>query len=756
MTLTVTTDDQGNTPAPALNDVDTVTLNVTALNDAPTANAPAAYAAIEQVLLDLAGTGLTVGDVDAGAAGVTVTLSVVSGTLTATAGATGVGIVGSGSATLTLTGSVAQINNLLLGTGGSTLSYVINSDTPPATDTLTLAVDDGGNTGAGGALNASANSIINITAVNDAPANTVPVSITVTEDVATALTGNSIADVDAGAGSVLVTFSVPTGTLAAITGGGVTVGGSGSATLTLAGTVANINAFIAASNVTFTTALDATAPVTLTVTTDDQGNTPAPALNDVDTVTLNVTAINDAPLNTLPGAQVVNEDTPLMFSVAGGNAIAVADADAATLRVTLTATNGVLTLASLAGLGFTAGDGAADATMTFTGTAAAINFALDGLSFLPGLNYNGPASVAITTEDLGQTGAGGPLQDADVVNVAVNAVNDAPVIGARAFAVSDGQTAAIGTANLSATDVDDVATSLVFTVGAATNGHFELASAPGVAITSFTQAQILAGEIRFVHDRSNVAPNATVYVNDAATGVGPYALNITFTASAGPTVTPSSGGGSGGGTPVVEPPPPLPPVTKTETGSPGERIGDTFFRTPTTPPADGGDDGGAVEVAAPVLAAAPGGTQVQKMLGAETIQPVGRPEGESVEVKPLSSEIEVEPVRAEMQVLPMRRDAFDNPDDEERQTIGVIMSSVKVTGLAFSVGAVWWAVRAAGLVASLLASSPAWRHVDPLPVLGRDDEEEEGEWDEETSDEEKDRKDDEHRAAWVLEEREAS
>jgi len=82
----------------------------------------------------------------------------------------------------------------------------------------------------------------------------------------------------------------------------------------------------------------------------------------------------------------------------------------------------------------------------------------------------------------------------------------------------------------------------------------------------------------------------------------------------------------------------------------------------------------------------------------------------------------------------------------------VVMSSVKITGLAFSVGAVWWAARAAGLMASLLASSPAWRHVDPLPVLGRDDEEEETGWD----DEEKDRKDDEHRAAWVLEEREAS
>ncbi|MGE5794695.1 MAG: hypothetical protein ACM36B_18515 [Bacteroidota bacterium] len=47
-----------------------------------------------------------------------------------------------------------------------------------------------------------------------------------------------------------------------------------------------------------------------------------------------------------------------------------------------------------------------------------------------------------------------------------------------------------------------------------------------------------------------------------------------------------------------------------------------------------------------------------------------------------------------------------------------------------SVGAVWWAARAAGLVSSLLAITPTWRHLDPLPVLGRDDDEAVGgDWD---------------------------
>jgi hypothetical protein len=81
------------------------------------------------------------------------------------------------------------------------------------------------------------------------------------------------------------------------------------------------------------------------------------------------------------------------------------------------------------------------------------------------------------------------------------------------------------------------------------------------------------------------------------------------------------------------------------------------------------------------------------------------------------------------------------------------MGTVKITGLALSVGAVWWALRAAGLIASLLASAPAWRHLDPLPVLGRDEEEKEP-WDD-VPEKDKEKEDEEHRAAWVLEEREA-
>ncbi len=77
-------------------------------------------------------------------------------------------------------------------------------------------------------------------------------------------------------------------------------------------------------------------------------------------------------------------------------------------EVTLTATNGTLNLQTTQGLTFTPpADGTADATMTFTGTIADINAALEGMTFVATPGFIGSASVQITTDDLGNSGAGG-------------------------------------------------------------------------------------------------------------------------------------------------------------------------------------------------------------------------------------------------------------------------------------------------------------------------------------------------------------
>ncbi|WP_434091843.1 Ig-like domain-containing protein [Pseudomonas subflava] len=391
------------------------TVTIAATNDAPTVSMPASLTAAEDTATAI--TGISFADADAGSASVTVTLSVGSGTLSATSGG-GVTIGGTASA-LTLSGSIANINAFIAG-GAVQFLGAANST---ASVTLTAGIDDGGQSG-GAAQTGSGTVTIAITPINDAPHVSAPPSIAVTEDVTTALSGISFSDVDAGSGTVSVQFSVApgSGTLSATGASGVTVLGSGTGTLSLSGTLSDINAFVTGGAVSYTTAVNATGNVALDVTIDDGGNTGSGgSQTDHTTVTLTVTTVNDAPVNSVPGTQSVLQDGTLVFSTGNGNALSITDVDVGggTIRVTLTASNGLLTLGSLSGLSFLVGNGTGDGTMVFEGNLSAINNALAGLSFAPTGGYYGPASVQITTNDLGQSGSGGGQTDTDTILINV-------------------------------------------------------------------------------------------------------------------------------------------------------------------------------------------------------------------------------------------------------------------------------------------------------------------------------------------------
>ena len=95
-----------------------------------------------------------------------------------------------------------------------------------------------------------------------------------------------------------------------------------------------------------------------------------------------LSAHNDPPVNTVPGAQNVS-GASLTFSAVNGNALSVADADAggSDIQVQLSVLGGTLTLGSTAGLTTVTGDGTA--VVTATGLLAALNSALDGTVYTP-------------------------------------------------------------------------------------------------------------------------------------------------------------------------------------------------------------------------------------------------------------------------------------------------------------------------------------------------------------------------------------
>jgi CSLREA domain-containing protein len=273
---------------------------------------------------------------------------------------------------------------------------------------ITIVLQDNGGTANGGVDTSAPQTFnINVTAVNDAPSFTSGPNVVVNED--------------AGAQSV--------GWATNISAGPADESGQ-----TLNFVVTNNNnalfsvqpAIAANGTLTYTSAPDANGVATVSVSLHDNGGT---ANGGVDTsavvqFTITVNAVNDAPVNVVPGQQTVAQNNPLTFSTANNNSISVTDVDVGggQMTETLTATHGVITLGTTAGLAFTVGDGTADPTMTFSGTLASINAALQGLTFNPTPGYNGPATLQIISNDQGNTGSGGPMSDADTVNINVQQI----------------------------------------------------------------------------------------------------------------------------------------------------------------------------------------------------------------------------------------------------------------------------------------------------------------------------------------------
>jgi VCBS repeat-containing protein len=195
-------------------------------------------------------------------------------------------------------------------------------------------------------------------------------------------------------------------------------------------------AVAADGTLTYTPAANANGTSTFKVAVQDNGGTANGGVDTstAQTFTITVTAVNDAPVNTVPAEQSVNEDTELMFSSGNGNALSVTDIDAGanTIQVTVSALNGTITpAASGASL-----SGSGTASATITGTLAQVNSALNGLKYKGNANFNatrGSETLTIVTNDQGNTGSGGALSDTDTVNITVNAVNDAPSAVAKSF-----------------------------------------------------------------------------------------------------------------------------------------------------------------------------------------------------------------------------------------------------------------------------------------------------------------------------------
>jgi methionine-rich copper-binding protein CopC len=349
-----TVTDTGDGSSPALTSAEaTVTINVGAVNDAPTADSQS-VSTNEDTAKAIT---LTGNDIDTPAASLTYIIVAGPSHGTVSAGT-------SANRTYTPTGNY---------NGPDSFTFKINDGTA---DSNVATVS------------------ITVNAINDTPTAD-PQSVSTNEDTAKAITLTG-SDTETPSASLTFTVTVqPTHGVLSGTG----------------------------TNRTYTPNADYNGPDSFKFTVTDTGDgTSPPSTSSEATVSITVNAVNDAPVNSIPSPQGATKNGQLVFSAANSNLISISDVDAGSnsLKVTLAATNGTITLSGTSGLAFTVGDGTKDATMTFTGNLTNINAALNGLIFEPTNGYDGPATIQLTTDDQGNTGSGGAQTDTDTINITVN------------------------------------------------------------------------------------------------------------------------------------------------------------------------------------------------------------------------------------------------------------------------------------------------------------------------------------------------
>jgi Ca2+-binding RTX toxin-like protein len=282
---------------------------------------------------------------------------------------------------------------------------------------------------------------------------------------------------------------------------------------------------------------NATVHVT-TTTTDQSGNTTA---TDETTYTVPIPP-NLPPINFAPLQQTVDEDQPLVFNDANVNRISVFDPDTAVLTVMVMAAHGTFSLSGTAGLNFTVGDGLHDASMTFSGSQTDINAALDGLTFNPDANFNGPASLTIETND------GNASSGLETVAITVDPVPDPPTAGADNVITNAGLNTPFQIPNwaLLANDTDpDSAPSQLGVTGVA-NAHGGLVSAGANAVTFFSlgiPGQVNSGSFEYTVSDGSLTGTGHVTVSQDAQGAldGSAGADILIGKSGGTTINGNDG-----------------------------------------------------------------------------------------------------------------------------------------------------------------------------------------------------------------------
>jgi hypothetical protein len=354
----------------------------------PALLAPSAATVLENRVYVFANGSIALTDAVASGTSDSVSLFVNNGylTLDSTTGLIFAGGTFNASSSMTFSGTLGNLNAALNG-----LVYTPNSNyTGP--DSLVISAKDSGDN-----LTGSATVAITVAKIT-APSVTAPATASLNANSSFTFSVNAISVSDAAATgtSDSLSLSVSNGTLSLGSTAGLSFSGGSndSSSMTVTGTLANLNA--ALDGLVYTPNADYSGGDSLQITVKDTVD----GLSGPATVALTVTGLG-APVLTAPSLQVLNEGTSLTFSPANGNTIIFSDSGASGTSdsMSVSVTNGTLTLGSVGGLVFNSGTANGTSSITVTGTLTNLNAALNGLVYTPNPNYMGSDSLQIVVKD---------------------------------------------------------------------------------------------------------------------------------------------------------------------------------------------------------------------------------------------------------------------------------------------------------------------------------------------------------------------
>ena len=372
-----------------------------------------------------------------------------------------------------LTWTVSGLSNGILQVNGVTQNTFTQADLDAGLVTFThdgtettvagfnVSLEDGGEDGATPDTGTFA---INVTPVNDNVTLTGDLTMSLNEggSVTITTTDLNMTDPDDGPGDVTYTVSD-------LSNGHIEVGGVVQNTFTLQDIINGDVDFVHDGSETLTAGFD------ISLADGLENGTVA----DTGSMSISVSAVNDAPLTATNNGVTVNEGATVTISTAE---LTTSDADTAATSVifdvTSTVTNGRLELSTNVGVAVT-------------------SFTLDDLQAGRVQYVHNGTETLVDSFDF-------TIRDdlttlpADTFNITVTPQNDDAIItGDLMLAVNEGGTVTLSTTDLGMTDPDDGASDVIYTASNLSNGHIEVG---GVVQNTFTLQDIINGDVDFVHD----------------------------------------------------------------------------------------------------------------------------------------------------------------------------------------------------------------------------------------------------------------